>query len=531
MKTIIIPFILSFFIACNNTKDEESHDPKELQYEVETFYSASLPSLDSVRLYCYFPDGYDTDLVLTQIIMPDNGDSPINALNDWISEADKYGLCLVIPDFFAKSKEYNEDTYNKLLDVVDEIHDRIIDKYKLGNNKFNLCGNGEGANFVNSYLLFHESSSLNKAIIANLDWTELLDFDEFVENNDLGDSDLKEYFNKKVAIFLTDEETSSFEKGTDFFLSARTYSQEKEDAFNWSLKFLYNSSSVEENEVVAVADFLYGPYQNNHFTRGGGIEFFDSGSVFGNSIIPVFYYIPMEASVEDTKVQYILHGMGRNGYDYLCSWINSADEYKLFLIVPQFSKEDFSEMAYQQGGVRDDDGNFVEADSTTFELIEQVFTFVKEETPVKVEKYNIFGHSAGGQFVHRFLLFHPTDNLGRAVAANAGWYTFPDNESDFPYGIRTVPSRLNVSITDFYAKNLTILLGTADTLRTSNLRQTEKADLQGKNRLLRGQKFYNSAKEDARVKSCPFNWDIEFVEGVGHEWEGMSEGAAKLLYE
>ena len=40
----------------------------------------------------------------------------------------------------------------------------------------------------------------------------------------------------------------------------------------------------------------------------------------------------------------------------------------------------------------------------------------------------IYGHSAGSQFVHRFLMTRPDAPVERAVAANAGWYTLPDDE-------------------------------------------------------------------------------------------------------
>ena len=38
----------------------------------------------------------------------------------------------------------------------------------------------------------------------------------------------------------------------------------------------------------------------------------------------------------------------------------------------------------------------------------------------------MFGHSAGGQFVHRFVQFKPNSRVNYAISANAGWYTVPD---------------------------------------------------------------------------------------------------------
>ncbi len=526
MRIITILSLLLFSIACGNVKKNGN----QKNYETISFCPRNQETGNSVHIYCYKPENFNPKSVSVQIIVPDKGECPAKTIEDWADKADKFGLLLVVPDFFYGNKPYDNSTYKKLFDVIDEIHKKVVAKYKLKGNKFNLCGNMEGGNFVNQYLLFHETPFLDKTVIAGVDWDQMPDFDRFRNENELSDIVLANYFDKKLAIFLTDKEPSSFEKGTDFFLSSRTCSQKINNQFNWALKFFYKSSCVGKSEAVAIADYLYGPYQNKHFTRGGGIEFYGSGPVFKNKTVPVFYYTPLGASVEKTNIQYVMHGMGRNGYDYLCSWINSANEYNLFMLVPQFSETDFSEKEYQQGGVCDNNGIYTDADSSTFELIEQIFAFVKKESPVDAEKYNIFGHSAGAQFVHRFLLFHTTPNLGEAISANAGWYTFPDKKYKFPYGLGTVPSRLNVNSTDYYGKNLTILLGTADTLRTTNLRQTPEADLQGLTRLQRGKTFYEYGKNEAQNKNCPFNWKLEFVEGVGHKGDKMSKAAAKYLY-
>src|SRR5271155_4121645 len=39
--------------------------------------------------------------------------------------------------------------------------------------------------------------------------------------------------------------------------------------------------------------------------------------------------------------------------------------------------------------------------------------------------YYLYGHSAGGQFAHRLVLFMPNARYQRVVAANPGYYTMP----------------------------------------------------------------------------------------------------------
>ena len=38
---------------------------------------------------------------------------------------------------------------------------------------------------------------------------------------------------------------------------------------------------------------------------------------------------------------------------------------------------------------------------------------------------DLFGHSAGSQVAHRFLLFKPTNKTNKVILSAAGWYTVP----------------------------------------------------------------------------------------------------------
>ena len=45
------------------------------------------------------------------------------------------------------------------------------------------------------------------------------------------------------------------------------------------------------------------------------------------------------------------------------------------------------------------------------------FVTVKAATGNRSERYHLYGHSAGAQFVHRFLYFMPDARVAKAVAA------------------------------------------------------------------------------------------------------------------
>ena len=51
----------------------------------------------------------------------------------------------------------------------------------------------------------------------------------------------------------------------------------------------------------------------------------------------------------------------------------------------------------------------------------------------------LYGHSGGGQFVHRYMMFGRAERIVRAVAANSGWYRMPDPDTRFPCGLLGTP--------------------------------------------------------------------------------------------
>ena len=54
----------------------------------------------------------------------------------------------------------------------------------------------------------------------------------------------------------------------------------------------------------------------------------------------------------------------------------------------------------------------------------------------------MFGHSAGGQVLHRLAIFRPNNKADRILASNSGWYTIPTITNIFPTGLETFVSHL-----------------------------------------------------------------------------------------
>lgn len=245
--------------------------------------------------------------------------------------------------------------------------------------------------------------------------------------------------------------------------------------------------------------------------------------------LPVYYQLPDKVTRE-TPVVFVMHGVNRDADRYRDEWAALARKHGFIAVVPQFGKADFP------GSRGYNTGYFVEADGTprprsqwSFAAIEPLFDDVRRRFGTDVPSYAIYGHSAGAQFVHRYVLFMPEARLARAVAANAGWYTMPDPATGFPYGLAASPvdqAGLKLAL----GKPLTVLLGTADTDRNDeDLRKTPEADAQGPHRFARGQAFYARGKAAASDMGTPFGWRLVTVPGIGHSNAGMAQAAARVI--
>ena len=110
-------------------------------------------------------------------------------------------------------------------------------------------------------------------------------------------------------------------------------------------------------------------------------------------------------------------------------------------------------MSTSSGKIRDDANLYLN------NSIDLLFDYINPVFNLNQKSYDIYGHSAGAQFVHRYLLFSDNPQVNKAVAANAGWYTFLDG-SNFPYGINNPPIEFNSqNVINFLNMDLHIHIG------------------------------------------------------------------------
>ena len=263
----------------------------------------------------------------------------------------------------------------------------------------------------------------------------------------------------------------------------------------------------------------------------GSFEF-DGYEPLKDQPLTVWYDAPPAGDLPSAKVLFVMHGQQRNGEEYRDDWIPHARSAGALLIVPEFSEEFYPDAdSYNVGNLVTDDGEAVPESSWSFSAIEPLFDFVQAETGNLSDGYYLFGHSAGAQFVHRFMLLKSNNRVKRAVSANAGWYTAPESEVEFPYGLRNSPST-ETSLTRALAAPLTVLLGEEDVDTDSeSLRSTPQADRQGPNRLARGKFFFRAGQEAAEALGTPFGWELETVAGATHSNAEMAPAAASILFD
>jgi len=252
--------------------------------------------------------------------------------------------------------------------------------------------------------------------------------------------------------------------------------------------------------------------------------------VQGSKHVLVRYHVPAGLDAA-TPIAFVMHGAKRNGEVYFHDWLPFSDERHFVLVVPEFSEKEFpGAKGYQDGNLMSRNGRPNPPEEWSYGMIEPIFDSVRERCHCTCDRYLIYGHSAGAQFVHRFIFFTPRSRILRAVSANAGTYMLPDAEDNFPYGFGGTGLG-NAGIRAALALPLIVLLGTADTdPNHKDLSHAPEAEAQGPYRLARGKFFFACGEKAAASFGVPFGWSVSLAPGIAHSDNGMAPFALKCLF-
>lgn len=287
---------------------------------------------------------------------------------------------------------------------------------------------------------------------------------------------------------------------------------------------------------------------------GSGIFLLDNTRENTKNHIKVYYYKPQNFT-NDSEILLVIPGAGRNADTYRDSWIEASEKHGILILSPMYPEDAFSFDEYHLGGLiknsnlndcieRVENTNKIrlfeekltfDSNSKTEEWLfndfDHIFNKAVETLNSKQTTYNLFGHSAGGHILHRLALFQEHSKANKILASNASFYTLPNFENSYPFGLKDTPVDEPL-LRNAFKKELVVFLGEEDNESETggSFLVSKSADQQGHHRLERGKFFFEQAKEKALKLDAEFNWDLVIVPGVGHNYKLMGKAAAAYLY-
>lgn len=292
-----------------------------------------------------------------------------------------------------------------------------------------------------------------------------------------------------------------------------------------------------------------------HIKNGSGSFMLSGGLGHEHDSIKVYYRKPQNYT-KQSQILIVIPGSGRNGDSYRDSWIEASEKHSILIISPAYSKEKYPFGDYHLGGVLKDlnlyecvtykeGSNNVILDEEKFSFrinpkksewlfndFDRLFEHVIIAVGSSQKKYDIFGHSAGGQILHRFVLFFPNSKANRILASNSGSYTIPDLNLDIPFGMNNI-NFTQENLKYSFKKKLVLFIGELDNEneKRGHLLRSLTNDKHGLHRLERAKYFYKKGDEISSKMKEEFNWKLHIVPNIGHNQRKMAKAAAKYLYE
>lgn len=293
---------------------------------------------------------------------------------------------------------------------------------------------------------------------------------------------------------------------------------------------VYNRESLA---LASTAMALIGPAQRQaedrgrpkritHTKGGSGMWSLPTGRVLrrvlqADPMQEYLLYVPSSGGAE-APIFVAVHGLACNPQELARAFSTNCETAGVVMLAPIFTSEQHAD--YQRLGRV---GRGVRADITLDRCVAEVVTL----TNADAEQLHLFGYSGGAQFVHRYLMAHP-HRVSAAVVASAGWYTFPDMQARFPYGIR--PQRrlpgVNFNPEEFLRVPITVLVG-RDDVNAEHLRSTERVNQQqGKNRVERARNWVAAMRAAATAYGYEPQFTYVEVPEVDHSFTKFCERGA-----
>ncbi len=216
----------------------------------------------------------------------------------------------------------------------------------------------------------------------------------------------------------------------------------------------------------------------------------------GKIACPYYLILPKKIS-ENMDILVSVHGVTRNAIEHCVKFARNFPLDNIVFVAPLFSKERFKK--FQILG-KDTDG--YRPDQALNEILKEI----RSKYNINTGKIILSGYSGGGQFAHRYAMIYPQE-IKKLVLMAPGWYTFPDENIEYPEGIgaNSEFADLVINPANLLDIPINIIIGKQDIKRDSLLNRKESIDKnQGRNRIERSQNWVKSMMKLAiELKKLP----------------------------
>ena len=237
-----------------------------------------------------------------------------------------------------------------------------------------------------------------------------------------------------------------------------------------------------------------------------------------------FLYVPRNLR-PDSPLLVSIHGISRNARQHVEAFARMSERRAVVVLAPVFS--DYRYGDYQRLGRRGRGGR---ADLALQRLISHVIF----ESGLVSSKFYLYGHSGGAQFAHRYAMAYPHDVAALGLSA-AGWYTLPDSDQPYPYGIRPTSDSYGLTLDprEFLRVPACVFVGEDDISRDGAFNRSDKLDsMQGRNRIERAAYWVESMNRAARALGYNTPYSLHVLHDADHDFDELvGAGLAQELFD
>lgn len=254
-----------------------------------------------------------------------------------------------------------------------------------------------------------------------------------------------------------------------------------------------------------------------------------------------FVYVPENLSAA-AEILVLAHGTPEEddalstARYYAELWADFAADQGFILIVPAFNQENFSSRQGDQafGGYRGLFGRQINADEWVLRLVRSH----QEAYGIAQRQFYLYGHSAGGQFVARFILTHP-ETIKKAVITAAATYPYPKADIPWPYGMGELQTTISWDSQTIHEVNIipeeeTWLAATQVPLHVivglnDSEEQPPRPGQQGNTRFVIGRNWVREMCDFAAAHSQDCQIRFEMIPAKGHSMTGLASFSQAAL--